>query len=555
MNKKIILLVSLLLASQNASAAVITKNADGNIVISGSVGKEYANSEVQIQVLGSFDEKKNFEDAALENNSETPIYMDKTYANTAVVNDSGEYLFVYNVKEKNKYYAVAVAEPESEKVRSICLFVPDKALEESFINEINGAATAETLLEIMNKDEYKSMVYDNRAELGRVKEETAVKAIAAELKKDCPYENFSGFEDKLTILCAVWLTNEAESGDAARKIAEEKTDLTKAQLFGAYVKFSEKEKNGVFGRMTGRGISTFAEYITIFDESVFLNMVEQEKYASNMSAILNENAKKLNIDLTGYASTESEVNKKLYGKYFKTADEFKTALKQAIASAGGGTPTGGSGSGGNKKSDDTGKILMPGGNQTKTEENAQNNYFDDLGGVKWAEDAINKLAEKGVVSGKDKRIFSPSDNVSREEFVKMTIGAFGIKSEEETMNFDDVDKKAWYYESISAAFSCGIISGIDEKNFGVGKSITREDMAVILFRAAERNFGIKPEADGERFGDDADISDYAKTAVYTLKCKGVVSGSGDNRFEAKRTATRAEAAKMIYSLLSLFSAI
>ena len=51
------------------------------------------------------------------------------------------------------------------------------------------------------------------------------------------------------------------------------------------------------------------------------------------------------------------------------------------------------------------------------------------------------------------------------------------------------------------------------------------------------------------FADDANISDYAKEAVYALKAMGVVEGVGNNEFMPKGTVTKAQAAKMVYHIV------
>ena len=53
----------------------------------------------------------------------------------------------------------------------------------------------------------------------------------------------------------------------------------------------------------------------------------------------------------------------------------------------------------------------------------------------------------------------------------------------------------------------------------------------------------------ELFDDDADISEYARTAVYVMKETGIVNGTGDNLFSPRANATRAMAAKIIYGLV------
>ena len=136
--------------------------------------------------------------------------------------------------------------------------------------------------------------------------------------------------------------------------------------------------------------------------------------------------------------------------------------------------------------------------------------------------------------------------MTREEFVKMLDNAFGYSKEEVESDFADADKNAWYYSAISAAAQKGIINGYDDNTFGIGKQITREDAAVILFRATQsEKLGDFAEPE---FLDGSDISDYAKEAIGVMNNSGIISGMGDGRFMPQSNLTRAEAAKMLYGL-------
>ena len=119
----------------------------------------------------------------------------------------------------------------------------------------------------------------------------------------------------------------------------------------------------------------------------------------------------------------------------------------------------------------------------------------------------------------------------------------------ETINttFKDMDLSAWYVPYINKAVASGIIKGIDGENFGIGNGVTRQDMAVIIYRAIKGT-----PVDSDKFADDDSISDYAKDAVYFLKSKGIVSGTGVG-FEPLRVMTRAEAAVVINNTLKLLN--
>ena len=176
--------------------------------------------------------------------------------------------------------------------------------------------------------------------------------------------------------------------------------------------------------------------------------------------------------------------------------------------------------------------------------------FVYLQNVPWAVESIKALSDKGVISGRSKLIFEPDSYVTREEFVKMTVLAFGITSDNaEACRFEDVLKNDWFCDVVTTGVNTGIIKGINDKFFGSGMNVTRQDAAVILCRAAEYK-SIQLNSDGEKriFNDSADISDYAEEAVNRLSAVGAVSGDENGNFMPFGNTTRAEAAKLIYSL-------
>lgn len=176
-------------------------------------------------------------------------------------------------------------------------------------------------------------------------------------------------------------------------------------------------------------------------------------------------------------------------------------------------------------------------------------YFVDMEDLDWAQEAVDYLYDKGVVSGKEERKFAPNDNVTREEFVKMIVGAFDIEQGAKETYLTDVDETEWYAPFVNTVCACGVVQGHSDGRFGVGEYITREDVAVILYRTANiKNIQLDPKAE-ERFKDMDKISEYAQSPVGVLRYNGIVNGVGEDMFEPKLSTTRAEAAVMIYKLL------
>ena len=149
------------------------------------------------------------------------------------------------------------------------------------------------------------------------------------------------------------------------------------------------------------------------------------------------------------------------------------------------------------------------------------------------------------MSGYPDNTFRPDERVTREQALKMILCALGYEPVSCSGSFSDVDKAAWYASYVGAALQKNIVKGMGENMFGIGKNVTREDFAVMLYRAAD-----SPEC-GEKcaFADKADISDYAVSAVDYMSFMKYISGYDDGSFKPKKTITRAETAMIIYKLL------
>ena len=176
--------------------------------------------------------------------------------------------------------------------------------------------------------------------------------------------------------------------------------------------------------------------------------------------------------------------------------------------------------------------------------------FNDLDGYDWAKDAIENLFEKNVVSGDGNGKYSPSRNVTREEFVKMLCLAFDIYSpmKDSDISFEDVTAQDWFYPYVCVAKISGIVNGISDTAFGTGENITRQDMACMLYNLLiYKNVNVVSE--NNQFSDNGTISPYAEKAVDTLTSLGIIGGFDDNTFRPNENADRGQAAKMIYNMV------
>ena len=219
----------------------------------------------------------------------------------------------------------------------------------------------------------------------------------------------------------------------------------------------------------------------------------------------------------------------------------KVTVKKASTTTGGndGTTSGG------------GPGIIAGGNVgTVTTPNTDSNYkpdFQDLDSVEWARTAINGLAMRGMISGRDQYTFDPNANITRAEYCQILMGAINALNAKGESTFADVASTAWYYNAVSVASQLGIVSGYGDGNFGPNDLITRQDMALMTYKTAKiMNKSLEPVNAEITFEDSHEISDYAFEAVMTLQKAGIINGMTDTTFEPHSNATRAQSAKVIF---------
>ena len=194
-------------------------------------------------------------------------------------------------------------------------------------------------------------------------------------------------------------------------------------------------------------------------------------------------------------------------------------------------------------------------------EEPEANAFSDVKSGDWFYDHVMSLAEKNVISGMGKdangvAYFAPKANITRAQFVTILSNIAGenlYKDTDIAAIFDDVKNDAWYADAVAWAYSMGVAKGTGERSFNPESFITRQDMAVMIsnYTANVAKKTLPDSVERITFADNADIAQYAGSAVETMQRAGIISGRTGNVFAPRAYATRAETSKMIDVLLSL----
>lgn len=178
---------------------------------------------------------------------------------------------------------------------------------------------------------------------------------------------------------------------------------------------------------------------------------------------------------------------------------------------------------------------------------AVNRYFEDAKGH-WAEEAIQILTEKGVISGYPDGLAHPNEIITRGEFAALVARTMELPEPEEsevTIHFTDIAGH-WSEPHIEALIIAGIIQKDDfGTKFLPDQPITRMEMIRMLVRAIGKDGRDASCPSNTGFSDDGILSETDKSSICIGKEYGIVNGYPDGTVKPDGKATRAEAFEML----------
>ncbi len=180
-------------------------------------------------------------------------------------------------------------------------------------------------------------------------------------------------------------------------------------------------------------------------------------------------------------------------------------------------------------------------------DNGKKNPFDDVTEDDWFYDDVNYVNDNGLMNGMSNGVFAPHTLITRGMFVTVLYRMEGSPTVKKSVPFEDINLNAHYADAVIWAKENGIVKGVSEKEFAPNDSVTREQIATLMFRYAQYKdiapmgaWAIKLE-----YSDTDKISDYAVEGVMYCTLKRIMQGKDANRFAPADGATRAEIAAII----------
>ena len=181
------------------------------------------------------------------------------------------------------------------------------------------------------------------------------------------------------------------------------------------------------------------------------------------------------------------------------------------------------------------------GGQTQTPQTT----FADVPASAWYYDAVEYVYENGLMSGVSGGRFAPNDTLTRAMLVQ-TLYAMEGRPAAASAGFADVASGDWYASAVNWAAANGVVSGVSETGFGPNNALTREQLALILYRFAQyKGYDVTGTSDLAAYADGSSVSGWAAEAMGWAVDAGLISGVGGNQIAPTGTASRAQVAQIL----------
>ncbi len=181
------------------------------------------------------------------------------------------------------------------------------------------------------------------------------------------------------------------------------------------------------------------------------------------------------------------------------------------------------------------------------------NTYQDVKKDDWYYEAVKYAYENNLMQGTGNG-FEPDEKMTRAMVVTVLYRLESPAEKFKTSDFTDIEKGAWYEDSVLWAAENKIVTGVSDTEFAPNQELSREQMAVILYRYANL-IGIDTEANLnlDKYLDKEEISDWALDAFVWANSANLINGIDENELSPKGTATRAQIATILLRFCEMIS--
>lgn len=176
--------------------------------------------------------------------------------------------------------------------------------------------------------------------------------------------------------------------------------------------------------------------------------------------------------------------------------------------------------------------------------------FTDVPSTAWYAQAVGKVSEAGLMNGTTETTFSPDDYVTRGMVVAVLWRLAGEPEPQTAARFSDVQDWYFYAKAVAWAQENGVAAGLGDGTFGGGSTVTREQLAVFLYRYAQ--FSGQEIAAGvlDPYPDQDQIHDWARAGMAHAVGAGLITGDDAGDLTPGGAASRAQLAVIMQRIMT-----
>lgn len=173
--------------------------------------------------------------------------------------------------------------------------------------------------------------------------------------------------------------------------------------------------------------------------------------------------------------------------------------------------------------------------------------FGDVKSADWFYNDVKYVYEKGMMAGTAADVFAPNATTTRAMIVTILYRLEGSPAVTGTSSFVDVPAGQWYTDAVNWAAANQIVKGTSATTFAPNDSITREQMAAILYRYAQyKGYDVTKKADLSGYSDNGQVSAYAKDALAWANAAKLINGVTNTTLAPQGNATRAQVSAILH---------
>lgn len=183
--------------------------------------------------------------------------------------------------------------------------------------------------------------------------------------------------------------------------------------------------------------------------------------------------------------------------------------------------------------------------------------YEDVKEDDWHYRAVRFAYKNKIMTGWNGNTFGPYEKLSRAQFAVILHRMNGAPKIEYTDVFKDVADDQWYTDAILWAQDTGVVTGYNDGSglFGVSDDITREQLAIMMYRyAVYKGYSVEGGTELSKFADEADVSASAEEAMKWAVGNGIIVGKNDGAIlDPHGNAARSECAAIIMRFMECYN--